>query len=92
MFRILQDNGGRYEDFKWYVEDMIIAQKTQPHAGYGIGSERVLQFILGSSDIRQCSIMSLMATQTRDWLPLAEKQKSEARTEVVSEVPIEVQN
>ena len=84
MFRILQNNGGRYEDFKWYVEDMIIAQKTQPHAGYGIGSERVLQFILGSSDIRQCSVMSLLASQTRDWLPLSEKEK------VTVKSPIEV--
>lgn len=92
MFRILQDNGGRYEDFKWYVEDMIIAQKTQPHAGYGIGSERILQFILGSTDIRQCSIMSLMANQTRDWLPLSEKQKSETKATMTAEVTIEVEN
>lgn len=67
MFRIHQDNGGRYEDFRWYTEDMILAQKTFPHAGYGIGNERIIQFILGSHDIREGSTMSLMAKQTCDW-------------------------
>ena len=91
MFRILQDNGGRYEDFKWYVEDTIIAKKTQPHAGYGIGSERILQFILGSTDIRQCSIMSLMAAQTRDWLPLSEKQAAEASADAALNVAVKIE-
>ncbi len=67
MFRIHQANGGKYEDFKWYTEDMILGQKTYPHAGYGIGNERIIQFTLGSNDIREGSTMSLMARQTRDW-------------------------
>lgn len=37
--------GGKYEDFKWYL-DIIEKQGTQPHAGYGVGNDRVLNIYL----------------------------------------------
>lgn len=69
MYKLHEQRGGRYDDFKWYTEGMIVSQKTLPHAGYGIGNERVIQFILGANDIRQCSLFSLMNHQTHDWDP-----------------------
>ena len=83
MYKLHEQRGGSYEDFRWYTEDMILAQKTLPHAGYGIGNERILQFLLGLTDIRQCSIFSLLATETHDWdvtkrggLPMIEHRKT----------------
>jgi len=83
MYRLHEQRGGKYEDFRWYTEDMILAQKTLPHAGYGIGNERIIQFILGLSDIRKCSLFSLMSQQTGDWnlsrrgvLPMIEHRKT----------------
>lgn len=67
MFRLHRERGGSYSDFTWYVEDIIAAGRTRPHAGYGLGNERLLQFIMGQRDIRPCSIFSLMAEQTKDW-------------------------
>lgn len=67
MFRLHRERGGSYRDFTWYVEDIIRAGRTRPHAGYGLGNERLLQFVLGQQDIRLCSVFSLMAEQTRDW-------------------------
>lgn len=67
MYRLHEQRGGTYDDFKWYTEGMILAQKTQPHAGYGIGNERILQFITGLPDIRMCSLFSLMSRETGDW-------------------------
>lgn len=67
MFKLHKERGGRYEDFQWYVDDLVMAGKTNPHAGYGIGNERIIQFILGEKDIRKCSLFSLMAKQTNDW-------------------------
>lgn len=66
MFEIYQKRGGKYEDFWWYLE-MIKNQKTYPHAGYGIGNERVLQYIFGLKDIRQVSLFSLLSQKTGDW-------------------------
>lgn len=69
MYKLHEQRGGRYDDFKWYTEGMIVSQKTLPHAGYGIGNERIIQFILGTNDIRQCSLFSRMNDQTHDWDP-----------------------
>ena len=69
MFRLHQQRGGSYEDFVWYVDDLVGAGKTRPHAGYGLGVERLLQYIVGEKDIRNCSTFSLMARQTHDWEP-----------------------
>lgn len=67
MFRLHKARGGSYEDFVWYVEDIIIAGKTKPHAGYGLGNERLMQYVLGPPDIRQASVLSLMAKESKDW-------------------------
>ena len=69
MFRLHQQRGGTYEDFVWYVDDLVGAGKTRPHAGYGLGNERLLQYIVGEKDIRNCSVFSFMARQTHDWEP-----------------------
>jgi aspartyl/asparaginyl-tRNA synthetase len=66
MFKLHTARGGRYEDFLWYL-NIIKDKKTYPHAGYGIGNERVLQYIFGLNDIRQVSIFSLLNLQTGDW-------------------------
>lgn len=66
MYELHVKRGGTYEDFGWYL-DIIKNQLTQPHAGYGIGNERVLQYIFGEQDIRRVSLFSLLALQTRDW-------------------------
>lgn len=66
MYKLHIQRGGKYEDFKWYL-DIIRKKLTNPHAGYGIGNERVLQFIFGESDIRNVSLFSLLNKQTGDW-------------------------
>lgn len=66
MYELHIQRGGMYEDFKWYL-DIIKNKATNPHAGYGIGNERVLQYIFGESDIRNTSIFSLLSLQTHDW-------------------------
>lgn len=67
MFKIHKERGGKYEDFTWYVDGLVGAGKTRPHAGYGIGNERVIQFILGQKDIRDCSLFSILSRKTGDW-------------------------
>ena len=67
MFKLHEERGGKYDDFVWYLEDMIMAGKTNPHAGYGIGNDRVVQFLLGQKDIRVSSLFSQMAAFTGDW-------------------------
>lgn len=67
MYRLHEQRGGTYDDFRWYTEGMILSQKTLPHAGYGVGNERILQFVLGLPDIRDCSLFSLINKQTGDW-------------------------
>jgi len=66
MYKLHLKRGGHYEDFKWYL-DIIKNQKTNPHAGYGIGNERVLQYIFGENDIRNVSLFSYLAKQSGDW-------------------------
>jgi len=66
MYRLHTQRGGTYEDFKWYME-IIKSERTLPHAGYGIGNERVLQYVFGESDIRNVSLFSLLNIQTGDW-------------------------
>lgn len=83
MYKLHDQRGGTYEDFQWYTENMILAKKTLPHAGYGIGNERIIQFITGANDIRNCSLFSVMGQQTGDWdvqrrgmLPMVEHKKT----------------
>lgn len=67
MFRLHQERGGTYDDFTWYIEDIVAAGKTQPHAGYGLGNERLIQYVLGLKDIRLVSVLSLLAKESKDW-------------------------
>lgn len=83
MFRLHQENGGKYQDFVWYVEKLVGAKKTPPHAGYGLGVSRLLQWVLGIKDIRLCSLFSLMSELTGDFSeerrgmgPMFQKQKT----------------
>ncbi len=53
MLRMLEARGGGIRDFEWYLR--LIREQPIPHAGCGIGLNRVTQFALGSGDIRSCS-------------------------------------
>lgn len=66
MFKLHVQRGGRYEDFSWYL-NIIKNNLTLPHAGYGIGNERILQYIFGERDIRHVSLFFLLNSQTGDW-------------------------
>lgn len=66
MYRLHLQRGGKYEDFAWYL-DIIKNKASNPHAGYGLGNERMLQYIFGEKDIRRVSIFSLLNNQTKDW-------------------------
>lgn len=55
MLRQLKDVGNQsIHDFDGYLE-LMGSGTVPPHAGYGIGLERVLQFVLQESDIRKVS-------------------------------------
>ena len=66
MYRLHTERGGTYKDFEWYL-NIMKEEGTNPHAGYGIGNERVLQYIFGAEDIRTVSVFSLLNRQTGDW-------------------------
>lgn len=66
MYKLHIQRGGKFEDFKWYL-DIIEKETTNPHAGYGIGNDRVLQYVFGEADIRNISVFSLLNAQTGDW-------------------------
>lgn len=70
MYRLHQERGGTLNEFRWYL-DVVRSGLTRPHAGYGIGNERVIQWLTGCRDIRTCSLFSLMAQESRDWAPAA---------------------
>jgi asparaginyl-tRNA synthetase len=56
MMAILSERGNTDESvFLPYLE-LIREHKTQPHAGYGLGLERFLQFLIQSSDVRDVSL------------------------------------
>ncbi|HII71833.1 TPA: hypothetical protein HA265_03705 [Candidatus Woesearchaeota archaeon] len=62
MLRQLERRGGSIEDFKWYLEE--VRQRGIPHAGCGVGLNRVTQSLIGSGDIR----MSTAYPQNREGL------------------------
>lgn len=66
MYKLHLQRGGVYADFGWYLK-IIKNQTTNPHAGYGIGNERVMQYIFGEKDIRNVSLFSLLNKQSQDW-------------------------
>ena len=59
MYQLHLKRGGTLDDFKWYL-DIIKSEKANPHAGYGIGNERVMQYIFRTSDIRKISLFTLL--------------------------------
>jgi asparaginyl-tRNA synthetase len=52
---IVEQKLATLDDFMPYLE-VIRGRRTAPHAGYGIGLERVIQFMMGGSDIRAASV------------------------------------
>jgi asparaginyl-tRNA synthetase len=50
MYERMMRKGGRLKDFSLYL-DHLNKNGSVLHSGYGVGLERVLQFILGSDDI-----------------------------------------
>lgn len=46
----LDQNGLRREDYWWYLE--LRKYGSVPHAGYGVGFERLVQFVTGMENIR----------------------------------------
>ena len=55
MLRQLIENGGSIHDFDWYLEFYRQYGGT-PHAGCGIGLNRVTQYVLGTGDIRASTV------------------------------------
>ncbi len=51
MLRQLEEKGGSIEDFRWYLNE--VKERGVPHAGCGVGVNRVTQSILGVKDIRK---------------------------------------
>ena len=66
LYKLHLKHGGEYSDFEWYLK-IIKDKKTNPHGGYGIGNERVVQYILGEKNIRNASVFSALNKQTGDW-------------------------
>ncbi len=58
MFEQLVAKGGSIKDFDWYI-DVYRKYETAPHAGCGIGLNRVTQFVFGVDDIRMCTAYPL---------------------------------
>jgi asparaginyl-tRNA synthetase len=58
MLRQLLARGGSIKDFEWYI-DVYKKYPGAPHAGCGIGLNRVTQFVLGVEDIRMCTAYPL---------------------------------
>jgi len=58
MLRQLLAKGGSIKDFDWYI-NVYRKYETAPHAGCGIGLNRVTQFVLGVDDIRMCTAYPL---------------------------------
>ncbi|MBI4020444.1 MAG: hypothetical protein HY367_03865 [Candidatus Aenigmarchaeota archaeon] len=63
MLRQLEQRGGSIADFGWYL-DTLKDGRMIPHAGCGIGLNRVTQFAIASGDIR----MSTTFPQNRESL------------------------
>lgn len=51
MFKRLLERGGGLEDFEWYINQVRV-NGAVPHAGCGFGISRIMQWILGTGDIR----------------------------------------
>ena len=58
MFQQLISLGGSIKDFKWYL-NFLKEHENVPHAGCGIGLNRITQFVLGTYDIRSTTAYPL---------------------------------
>lgn len=58
MLKMLIEKGGSINDFKWFL-DFYKTKKSVPHAGCGIGFNRITQAILGIDDIRAATVWPL---------------------------------
>jgi len=58
MLRQLIERGGSIRDFDWYL-DFYRQYGGTPHSGCGIGLNRVTQYVLGSQDIRACTVFPM---------------------------------
>jgi asparaginyl-tRNA synthetase len=58
MLKQLIERGGSIKDFEWYLE-FYRKFGGIPHAGCGIGLNRVTQYVLGSKDIRTTTVFPL---------------------------------
>jgi asparaginyl-tRNA synthetase len=58
MLKQLIQRGGSIKDFEWYLE-FYRRFGGKPHAGCGIGLNRVTQYVLGSGDIRTTTVFPL---------------------------------
>jgi len=51
MFKRLEKMGGSLEDFSWYIEQL--KKGSVPHAGCGFGMARIIQWVMGATDIKE---------------------------------------
>ncbi|MFA6305029.1 MAG: amino acid--tRNA ligase-related protein [Patescibacteria group bacterium] len=51
MFKRLEEMGGSLADFSWYIDRL--KEGSVPHAGCGFGMSRIIQWIMGTRDIRE---------------------------------------
>jgi len=58
MLQQLIERGGGIRDFDWYL-GFYKRHSGTPHAGCGIGLNRVTQYVLGSSDIRTSTVFPM---------------------------------
>ena len=58
MLKQLKKKGGSIKDFEWYLNHLK-ENRSLPHAGFGMGLNRVTQFILGTKDIRKSTLFPL---------------------------------
>ena len=60
MFAHIRELGlATLDDFAPYL-NVVDKGRTAPHAGYGIGLERVIQYIIGCTDIRRSSVTYIL--------------------------------
>ncbi len=58
MLKQLIEKGGSINDFDWYLDFYRLHGGT-PHAGCGIGLNRVTQYVLGTNDIRASTVFPM---------------------------------
>ncbi len=51
MFKRLEKMGGSLDDFSWYINQL--KNGSVPHAGCGFGMARIIQWIMGTTDIKE---------------------------------------